>query len=72
MNLLKIKKKLIRLQKITATVSLLGLIGFLTSFIILIWFPFIMFIKMLLTSIMIILIGMFFNKIIRKIMKEIN
>jgi len=67
-----VKKKLSRWQNITGTIALLGLIGIPISFIIWIWLGFSIFMKLLLTSIIITLIGKFFNHVTSLLTKQIK
>ena len=71
-NIEEVKKKLGNWQNATGTIALLGILGVITSPIVWVWLGFVMFLKVLLTTIIVFLVGKFFNHVVGVVKKQIK
>ena len=65
-------KSLSRISKVNGKIGLIGIIGFPTAFITWIWTDYIIFFKIIATSVILILLSKFLSKVIETVKKQVN
>ena len=68
----KVLKSLLKFSRFSGTIGLFGILGFPTAFITWIWTDYIIFFKIIATSVILMLLSKFLSKVIETVKKQVN